>query len=157
MLSYTVQSLKKGKWFEQNFQRCSVLFFHVPIFCFPSVKVQVLKAILQQPMFSLKKRKFISSSLLWPVALSLLSLSDDIVWPDGDEALPADAQALISALLQTNPLVRLGTGTNLCIYLTSDSSFAATWQRQNEEAVMGICLFAMLHAARFFQNDKLFL
>uniref|UniRef100_A0A3Q3KD32 non-specific serine/threonine protein kinase n=1 Tax=Monopterus albus TaxID=43700 RepID=A0A3Q3KD32_MONAL len=37
-------------------------------------------------------------------------ITDDIVWPDGDDALPADAQALISALLQTNPLVRLGTG-----------------------------------------------
>uniref|UniRef100_A0A8C6PGB8 non-specific serine/threonine protein kinase n=1 Tax=Nothobranchius furzeri TaxID=105023 RepID=A0A8C6PGB8_NOTFU len=37
-------------------------------------------------------------------------ITDDIVWPDGDEALPADAQALISALLQTNPLARLGTG-----------------------------------------------
>ena len=35
---------------------------------------------------------------------------DDIVWPEGDEALPADAQHLISALLQTNPLIRLGTG-----------------------------------------------
>ncbi|XP_072531244.1 microtubule-associated serine/threonine-protein kinase 1 isoform X2 [Salminus brasiliensis] len=37
-------------------------------------------------------------------------ITDDIVWPDGDEALPADAQHLISSLLQTNPLVRLGTG-----------------------------------------------
>ncbi|CAF92582.1 unnamed protein product, partial [Tetraodon nigroviridis] len=37
-------------------------------------------------------------------------ITDDIVWPEGDEALPADAQSLISALLQTNPLVRLGTG-----------------------------------------------
>ncbi|XP_035380970.1 microtubule-associated serine/threonine-protein kinase 1 [Electrophorus electricus] len=37
-------------------------------------------------------------------------ISDDIVWPEGDEALPADAQHLISALLETNPLVRLGTG-----------------------------------------------
>ncbi|KAM9857399.1 microtubule-associated serine/threonine-protein kinase 1 [Aulostomus maculatus] len=37
-------------------------------------------------------------------------ITDDIVWPDGDDALPADAQALISALLQTNPLMRLGTG-----------------------------------------------
>lgn len=36
---------------------------------------------------------------------------DDIVWPEGDEVLPTDAQALISALLQTNPLLRLGTGT----------------------------------------------
>ncbi|XP_041641540.1 microtubule-associated serine/threonine-protein kinase 1 [Cheilinus undulatus] len=37
-------------------------------------------------------------------------ITDDIVWPEGDDALPADALALISALLQTNPLVRLGTG-----------------------------------------------
>ncbi|XP_066516974.1 microtubule-associated serine/threonine-protein kinase 1 [Hoplias malabaricus] len=37
-------------------------------------------------------------------------ISDDIAWPEGDEALPSDAQNLISALLQTNPLVRLGTG-----------------------------------------------
>ncbi|XP_072420404.1 microtubule-associated serine/threonine-protein kinase 1-like isoform X3 [Chiloscyllium punctatum] len=37
-------------------------------------------------------------------------ISDDIMWPDGDEALPADAQHLISCLLQPNPLERLGTG-----------------------------------------------
>ncbi|XP_036069207.1 microtubule-associated serine/threonine-protein kinase 1 isoform X3 [Oryzias melastigma] len=37
-------------------------------------------------------------------------ITDDIVWPEGDDVLPADAQALISALLQTNPLLRLGTG-----------------------------------------------
>ncbi|KAK3508606.1 hypothetical protein QTP70_035074 [Hemibagrus guttatus] len=37
-------------------------------------------------------------------------ITDDIVWPEGDEALPVDAQHLISALLQTNPLLRLGTG-----------------------------------------------
>ncbi|KAM4635506.1 microtubule-associated serine/threonine-protein kinase 1 [Polymixia lowei] len=37
-------------------------------------------------------------------------ITDDIVWPEGDEALPADSQHLISTLLQTNPLVRLGTG-----------------------------------------------
>ncbi|XP_004872446.1 microtubule-associated serine/threonine-protein kinase 1 isoform X2 [Heterocephalus glaber] len=37
-------------------------------------------------------------------------ISDDILWPEGDEALPADAQLLISSLLQTNPLVRLGAG-----------------------------------------------
>ncbi|KAI1886780.1 hypothetical protein AGOR_G00199330 [Albula goreensis] len=37
-------------------------------------------------------------------------ITDDIAWPDGDEALPTDAQSLISALLQTNPLMRLGTG-----------------------------------------------
>uniref|UniRef100_A0A8K9UCY5 non-specific serine/threonine protein kinase n=1 Tax=Oncorhynchus mykiss TaxID=8022 RepID=A0A8K9UCY5_ONCMY len=33
-------------------------------------------------------------------------ITDDIVWPDGDEVLPADAQGLISTLLQTNPLMR---------------------------------------------------
>ncbi|KAG7459508.1 hypothetical protein MATL_G00211390 [Megalops atlanticus] len=37
-------------------------------------------------------------------------ITDDITWPEGDEVLPADAQSLISALLQTNPLMRLGTG-----------------------------------------------
>ncbi|XP_030646459.1 microtubule-associated serine/threonine-protein kinase 1 [Chanos chanos] len=37
-------------------------------------------------------------------------ITDDIVWPEGDEALPPDAQHLISALLRTNPLLRLGTG-----------------------------------------------
>ncbi|XP_056262560.1 microtubule-associated serine/threonine-protein kinase 1-like isoform X2 [Pseudoliparis swirei] len=37
-------------------------------------------------------------------------ITDDIVWPEGDEALPLDAQHLISSLLQTNPLARLGTG-----------------------------------------------
>ncbi|XP_031755306.1 microtubule-associated serine/threonine-protein kinase 1 isoform X4 [Xenopus tropicalis] len=37
-------------------------------------------------------------------------ISDDIVWPEAEEALPADAQNLISCLLQTDPLQRLGTG-----------------------------------------------
>ncbi|KAM6966573.1 LOW QUALITY PROTEIN: microtubule-associated serine/threonine-protein kinase 1 [Tautogolabrus adspersus] len=37
-------------------------------------------------------------------------ITDDIVWPEGEESLPVDAQNLISSLLQTNPLVRLGTG-----------------------------------------------
>ncbi|XP_058628374.1 microtubule-associated serine/threonine-protein kinase 1 isoform X4 [Onychostoma macrolepis] len=37
-------------------------------------------------------------------------ITDDIEWPVGDEALPSEAQSLISALLQTNPLERLGTG-----------------------------------------------
>uniref|UniRef100_A0A671PWS9 non-specific serine/threonine protein kinase n=1 Tax=Sinocyclocheilus anshuiensis TaxID=1608454 RepID=A0A671PWS9_9TELE len=37
-------------------------------------------------------------------------ITDDIVWPEDDDALPADAQHLISSLLQTNPLLRLGTG-----------------------------------------------
>ncbi|XP_059588261.1 microtubule-associated serine/threonine-protein kinase 1 isoform X2 [Alligator mississippiensis] len=37
-------------------------------------------------------------------------ITDDILWPEGDEALPPDAQHLISSLLQTNPLLRLGAG-----------------------------------------------
>ncbi|XP_072299621.1 microtubule-associated serine/threonine-protein kinase 1-like isoform X2 [Eucyclogobius newberryi] len=37
-------------------------------------------------------------------------ITDDIEWPDGDEALPVEAQDLISCLLQTDPLIRLGTG-----------------------------------------------
>ncbi|XP_043940682.1 microtubule-associated serine/threonine-protein kinase 1 [Protopterus annectens] len=37
-------------------------------------------------------------------------ISDEIAWPAGEEALPADAQDLIACLLQTNPLHRLGTG-----------------------------------------------
>ncbi|XP_043090952.1 microtubule-associated serine/threonine-protein kinase 1 [Puntigrus tetrazona] len=37
-------------------------------------------------------------------------ITDDIAWPEDDDALPADAQHLISCLLQTNPLLRLGTG-----------------------------------------------
>uniref|UniRef100_A0AAZ3Q566 non-specific serine/threonine protein kinase n=1 Tax=Oncorhynchus tshawytscha TaxID=74940 RepID=A0AAZ3Q566_ONCTS len=38
-------------------------------------------------------------------------VSDDITWPDGDEALPADAQDMITRLLKQSPLERLGTGT----------------------------------------------
>ncbi|XP_068920602.1 microtubule-associated serine/threonine-protein kinase 3-like [Petaurus breviceps papuanus] len=37
-------------------------------------------------------------------------VSDDIIWPDGDEALPADAQDLITKLLRQSPMDRLGTG-----------------------------------------------
>ncbi|XP_060539424.1 microtubule-associated serine/threonine-protein kinase 1 isoform X1 [Pantherophis guttatus] len=37
-------------------------------------------------------------------------ITDDILWPEGEEALPSDAQHLISCLLQTNPLLRLGAG-----------------------------------------------
>nr|DBA28578.1 TPA: hypothetical protein GDO54_008907 [Pyxicephalus adspersus] len=37
-------------------------------------------------------------------------ISDDIVWPGGEEALPMDAQDLITRLLRQNPLDRLGTG-----------------------------------------------
>lgn len=34
------------------------------------------------------------------------------MWPEGDEALPADAQDLITRLLRQCPLERLGTGTH---------------------------------------------
>ncbi|KAM9324613.1 LOW QUALITY PROTEIN: microtubule-associated serine/threonine-protein kinase 2 [Gastrophryne carolinensis] len=37
-------------------------------------------------------------------------ISDEIAWPDGEEALPTDAQDLISKLLRQNPLDRMGTG-----------------------------------------------
>ncbi|KAF3690478.1 Microtubule-associated serine/threonine-protein kinase 2 [Channa argus] len=38
-------------------------------------------------------------------------ISDEIMWPEGDEALPLEAQDLISKLLRQNPLERLGTGS----------------------------------------------
>uniref|UniRef100_A0A8C4YRN3 non-specific serine/threonine protein kinase n=1 Tax=Gopherus evgoodei TaxID=1825980 RepID=A0A8C4YRN3_9SAUR len=38
-------------------------------------------------------------------------ISDEIAWPEGDEALPPDAQDLTSKLLCQNPLERLGTGS----------------------------------------------
>ncbi|KAJ8270114.1 hypothetical protein GJAV_G00110500 [Gymnothorax javanicus] len=37
-------------------------------------------------------------------------VSDEIVWPEGDDALPADAHDLIAWLLRQNPLERLGSG-----------------------------------------------
>ncbi|XP_041967712.1 microtubule-associated serine/threonine-protein kinase 3 isoform X7 [Alosa sapidissima] len=37
-------------------------------------------------------------------------VSDEIIWPDGDDALPVDAQDLITRLLRQSPLERLGTG-----------------------------------------------
>ncbi|XP_073646369.1 microtubule-associated serine/threonine-protein kinase 2 isoform X4 [Tursiops truncatus] len=36
-------------------------------------------------------------------------ISDEIVWPEGDDALPPDAQDLTSKLLHQNPLERLGS------------------------------------------------
>ncbi|KAM5266440.1 microtubule-associated serine/threonine-protein kinase 2 isoform 7-T7 [Hipposideros larvatus] len=38
-------------------------------------------------------------------------ISEEIVWPEGDDALPPDAQDLTSKLLHQNPLQRLGTGS----------------------------------------------
>ncbi|XP_067086700.1 LOW QUALITY PROTEIN: microtubule-associated serine/threonine-protein kinase 2 [Osmerus mordax] len=38
-------------------------------------------------------------------------ISDDIIWPEEEEALPMEAQDLISKLLRQNPLERLGTGS----------------------------------------------
>uniref|UniRef100_A0A9J7Y2K4 non-specific serine/threonine protein kinase n=1 Tax=Cyprinus carpio carpio TaxID=630221 RepID=A0A9J7Y2K4_CYPCA len=37
-------------------------------------------------------------------------ISDEINWPEGEDAPPADAQELITLLLRQNPLERLGTG-----------------------------------------------
>lgn len=42
--------------------------------------------------------------------INLFGFVDEIIWPEGDEALPPDAQDLISKLLRQNPLERLGTG-----------------------------------------------
>ncbi|XP_063056693.1 microtubule-associated serine/threonine-protein kinase 2 isoform X3 [Engraulis encrasicolus] len=38
-------------------------------------------------------------------------ISDEIIWPEEDEALPAEAQDLICKLLRQSPLERLGTGS----------------------------------------------
>ncbi|XP_073440300.1 microtubule-associated serine/threonine-protein kinase 4 isoform X2 [Dendrobates tinctorius] len=37
-------------------------------------------------------------------------ISDEIIWPEKEEAPPSDSQDLISVLLRQNPLERLGTG-----------------------------------------------
>ncbi|XP_078054857.1 microtubule-associated serine/threonine-protein kinase 3-like [Mustelus asterias] len=37
-------------------------------------------------------------------------VSDEIIWPEGEEILPLEAQDLISSLLRQNPRDRLGTG-----------------------------------------------
>uniref|UniRef100_A0A8C9X150 non-specific serine/threonine protein kinase n=1 Tax=Sander lucioperca TaxID=283035 RepID=A0A8C9X150_SANLU len=37
-------------------------------------------------------------------------VSDEIIWPEGDDSLPIDAQDLITRLLRQSPLDRLGTG-----------------------------------------------
>ncbi|XP_056409227.1 microtubule-associated serine/threonine-protein kinase 2-like [Hyla sarda] len=44
-----------------------------------------------------------------PTSASVFPL-DEIAWPDGEDALPGDAQDLISRLLHQSPLERLGTG-----------------------------------------------
>ncbi|KTG34547.1 hypothetical protein cypCar_00005021 [Cyprinus carpio] len=56
-------------------------------------------------------------------------ISDEIIWPEGDEALPPDAQDLISKLLRQNPLERLGTGPLAHKFkLTyTDSDFLIFW------------------------------
>ncbi|KAK7940232.1 hypothetical protein WMY93_003558 [Mugilogobius chulae] len=51
-------------------------------------------------------------------------ITDDIEWPDGDEALPVEAQDLISSLLQTDPLIRLGTGQKHLFTVKQHSFFS---------------------------------
>lgn len=59
-------------------------------------------------------------------------VSDEIIWPEEDEALPLEAQDLICKLLRQNPLERLGTGTHTHIHIDthtlilSCSNFAAS-------------------------------
>lgn len=43
----------------------------------------------------------------------LLLCLDEIIWPDEEDALPSDAEDLISRLLRQNPMDRLGTGTSV--------------------------------------------
>lgn len=52
-------------------------------------------------------------------------VADEIMWPEGDEALPADAQDLITRLLRQCPLERLGTGT--CGWARGSSRLSSTW------------------------------
>lgn len=50
-----------------------------------------------------------------------LRFTDEIIWPEGDDTLPTDAQDVITRLLRQSPLDRLGTGTtdkwNICCML----------------------------------------
>uniref|UniRef100_A0A3B4AWT5 non-specific serine/threonine protein kinase n=1 Tax=Periophthalmus magnuspinnatus TaxID=409849 RepID=A0A3B4AWT5_9GOBI len=46
-------------------------------------------------------------------------ISDEINWPEGEDAPPLDAQELITLLLRQNPLERLGT--DQCIIIRCDS------------------------------------
>lgn len=45
------------------------------------------------------------------------SVTDEINWPEKDEAPPSDSQDLITLLLRQNPLERLGTGNPHCSYI----------------------------------------
>lgn len=60
---------------------------------------------------------FLSIKSLQKVVKGVLTLCccwlDEIIWPEEDEALPQEAQDLISKLLRQNPLERLGTGRAL--------------------------------------------
>ena len=53
--------------------------------------------------------KFIFVVMLYGNWIVLLC-PDDIIWPEGEDALPADAQDFITRLLRQSPLERLGTG-----------------------------------------------
>lgn len=60
-------------------------------------------------------------------------LADEIIWPEGDDALPADAQDLITRLLKQNPLDRLGTGT-VTFMQTPQSQILSFSQSQHIES-----------------------
>lgn len=66
-------------------------------------------------MFSNTFRNVLSISYAFICDISSLFFrflfADDIIWPEGDDALPAEAQDLITRLLRQSPLDRLGTGT----------------------------------------------
>ncbi|KAL0615175.1 Microtubule-associated serine/threonine-protein kinase 3 [Plecturocebus cupreus] len=54
-------------------------------------------------------------------------LFDEIMWPEGDEALPADAQDLITRLFQQSPLDHLGTGSAVPDSSREKARIFGTW------------------------------
>jgi len=49
--------------------------------------------------------------------------ADEIIWPDGDDTLPVDAQDLITRLLNQSPLERLGTGALSASIVVTNCSY----------------------------------
>uniref|UniRef100_A0A3B3UNN9 non-specific serine/threonine protein kinase n=1 Tax=Poecilia latipinna TaxID=48699 RepID=A0A3B3UNN9_9TELE len=66
-------------------------------------------------------------------------VNDDIIWPEGEDALPADAQDLITRLLRQNPLERLGTGwwNNETRSIYVSLYFSCDWSRSERYCHLG--------------------
>ncbi|GCB72533.1 hypothetical protein scyTo_0006349 [Scyliorhinus torazame] len=84
-------------------------------------------------------------------------ISDDIMWPDGDEALPADAQHLISSLLQPNPLDRLGTGSFHSLSFPNIPDVYSSMERltQHEEQKAPVVTRRNLNKHKEEKSDKM--